>query len=166
MLKRFVILFIAFGLSLKCWAIHPIKISTCIITKSNGELSINLHFFADDFGAHLNDIYKTVHLDNDAVTDANVLDYIKRHFALKVNSTKLKLSCVGHSLKDNVYQVRFKVSKALDFSGINTTIELSNNLLLEAFDDQTNIVRIDLKGDGNYRTLEFERGRETQKIKI
>lgn len=166
MLKRIFILVIILGLSLKCWAIHPIKISTCIVTQYNGEISVNLHFFADDFGAHLIKVFGKVNLENDGDTDANVLNYIKCNFNLKINNSNVKLVLLGHTLKDNVYRLKFKANKSVKYVEGNTSVELSDTLLLEAFDDQTNIVRIDLKGDGNYRTLEFKKGRETQKIKI
>jgi hypothetical protein len=147
---------------------HPIKISTSIITYTNNEVSLKLYFFADDFGAHLQKLYEEdIDLEKGTPkTITNVLDYINNHYILKINNKKLKLEILENSFKDNVFQISFKTKQSIKYAEGDTKIELKNTLLLEAFDDQSNIVRIDLKGEGNYETLEFEAGNEVQKITI
>jgi hypothetical protein len=149
-------------------ALHPIKISTSIITQTNGEVSIKLYFFADDFGAHLQKLYvEDIDLEKSTSQTINsVIDYIKKHYVLKINNQKLELDALDNSFKDNVFQIGFKSKQNIKYIFGNTDIQLKNTLLFEAFKDQSNIVRIDFKGDGNYETLEFDKTSKIQKIKM
>jgi leucyl-tRNA synthetase len=127
-----------------------------------------MYFFADDFGAHLKTIYgNDFSLEgSQPETIKDVQDYIKKHYTLKINNEIIKLIKQDNSLTDNVFQIRFKTKRKITYIEGETEFSLKNTLLLEAFKDQSNIVRIDFKGDGNYETLEFENGNEVQKIMI
>ncbi len=137
--------------------VHPIKISTCVITQSNNEISVKLYFFADDFGTHLKKIYGNSVDLNSTVSIQNILDYISKHYILKINNKITLLENTKIILNDNVFQVNFKVKLPIKYLEGKTNINITNTLLFGAFKNQTNIVRIDLKGDGNYTTLEFNK---------
>jgi hypothetical protein len=166
--RSVIMMLLCISFSLVSWAIHPIKISTSIISYSSEEVSVTMYFFADDFGAHLKTIYgDDFSLEtSQPTTIRDVQDYIKKHYVLKVNNEVVKLVKQNNSLADNVFQISFKAKRKVVYVEGKTEVNLKNTLLLEAFKDQSNIVRIDFKGDGNYETLEFEKGNEVQKIKI
>ena len=148
--------------------VHPIKISTSIITYVDREVTVQMYFFADDFGAHLQKLYgEDIDLEKGTPNTINsVVDYIGNHYVLKINNQTSQLKRLDNSFKDNVFQISFKLNKNIKYVFGKTTIELKNTLLLEAFEDQSNIVRIDLKGDSNYETLEFETDNEVQQVII
>lgn len=162
-MRQFLLIFIVtVALSNTTNALHPIKVSTCWIIQENNKAKITFNFFADDFGAHLKTVYGDfIDLETYSKrTHKSVLKYINKHFSLQLNSKQLKLVFKKKRLKGNVLRIEFVSEKQISYKEKNTNVDLSNTLLLEAFKDQTNIVRIDFKGDGNYRTVEFEKGKE------
>lgn len=166
--KNTIMTWLLLHLSIVAWATHPVKISTCVITQENNRLLVKMYFFADDFGAHLKDIYGAdFKLDQPSnLTLASIEDYIQKNYSLTINNQTIKLNKQCHTLKDNVFQILFSAKHEKDYLEGQTTLNLKNTLLLEAFNDQTNIVRIDFKGDANYTTLEFSKGNEIKYIKL
>jgi hypothetical protein len=131
---------------------HPIKMSTAKLTydKKGGKLVLLINFFADDFGAHLQKIYRQRQVTFDASGPATdlVKDYVTKNVTVKVNNVKQVLSMESLlKTEENVVQVKFVIPAT---RGMHIeTLEIYNELLLEAFKDQVNIMHVDLDGDGD-----------------
>lgn len=127
---------------------HPIKMTTGRLyfdeEKQRCELLIN--FFIDDFTAHLSEIYHA------EVTQSNIkdpenrlmlLDYIGKNISIFDGYQQKKLS-IDHVelIVENVLQVCIIVQ---DFNKDSSQeMKIVNSLLFDAYDNQTNILRIEL----------------------
>lgn len=138
---------------------HPIKMTVCILTsgKDKNSIKVELNFFADDFQAHLSQVYQSeIELSTlEEETKEQIITYIKRHFYINVEGQILPLIYSNYSLKDNVFHIEFKCDNFLSIIKEKELL-ITNTLLFKAFEDQTNIMRIDLKGDGNFDSLDFD----------
>ena len=150
---------------------HPIKMSTCIVTyDQNGEtLNLKFFFFKDDFGDHLSHITgQNLDLDKkDKTTSLAMQNYIEQNFNISANTTPLTMLYNGYQLNDLTVEVNYSVKnfKCKDTNG-KTSLEIENSLLMDAFDEQTNIMRIDLKGNKNYHTAKFTKKENRQIIQL
>jgi hypothetical protein len=131
---------------------HPIKMSTAKLTydRKGGKLVLVINFFADDFGAHLQKIYRQrqVMFDPSGPATDLVKDYITKKVTVNINNVKQVLSMKSLiKTEENVVQAEFVIP---GIRGMHIeTLEIYNELLLEAFKDQVNIMHVDLDGDGD-----------------
>jgi hypothetical protein len=141
---------------------HPLKMSTCIIEKDvSGNVMVKFNFFLDDFQAHLESL-SGKDLDFQSflpATKKEVDRYVSKNFMILKESKKLSLSYHTSSVEKNIFHVEYKLSNPLK---VLKGVTIINKLLMDAFTGQSNIVRVNLKGDKNYRTLKFEKGEEEQ----
>ncbi len=134
---------------------HPIKITTSKITISNTDKSITINFFTDDFQAHLSSLFRQqIELSEISKSETElILAYTREHFKLKLNGTETKLTFVSVTpLENNVVQLKLRVQSAATIQ----KVDLSNTLLLETFDNQSNIVHLYLYG--KKQSLQFING--------
>lgn len=138
---------------------HPLKLSTCVITCSpeTREIKLNFHFFQDDFGEHLSRISnQDINFDqNSEEIDSLIKHYIVKNFELSIEDVVQDLQWVKAFREDIVEYVHFSIPER--YCNLPISINIKNTLMLDAFEKQSNLVRIDLKGDKNFKTLRFDK---------
>jgi hypothetical protein len=138
---------------------HPLKMCVCDVKHlpEKRQLGFRFKFFQDDLEVTLEkqsgrelDL-RHPSRENDRLLDA----FVKKYFQLKINGVPVTLRYVKAEFRDPVLQVEWVVDA---FSPAETyAIELHNQILLDVFSDQYNLVRFDFFGDGNLETMRFER---------
>ena len=138
---------------------HPIKISTCWInhTKDNQNTEFVFAMYKDDFTAYLQKINpnKQVYTKGKGVDQKIVKGYIAAHFQMWVDNKEIALNFIELKEEDQVYKVIYRTSK-INAVKRKTMIKVRNTILHKAFDDQSNVVRMDLLGDKNYLSFFLE----------
>ncbi len=140
-------------------AAHPLKMCVCH-TKyqpETGRLNLAFRFFRDDLewaleqqtGRDLN--LTQITADNNRL----LTDFVVKQFDLNINRQHIQLRHVGSSIDDVVLIVEFVAESFTPASVYD--VDLSNQILLDVFPDQYNMVRFDFFGDGNLETMRFER---------
>lgn len=149
---------------------HPIKMSTGKVSynKEQRNIEVTLNFFIDDFLQHLKVIYHSQDLDfkemsKDALSI--VEDYIRNKLKISVNFKPYELKILTTNIiEENVFQV------ILILDNFNPqyikTIEISNELLIDAFKDQSNIIHIQMDKDSESQPYRFMRGNTYKVFKI
>lgn len=137
---------------------HALKLSTCLINCDgpNGDMQLRMHFFADDFAAHLGAINGTpitleTHTEQ---TNELIRDYVNQHFKVSLDGQMQTLRFQTAYKTDIMEYVEFRIPNCSCTQ--QQHIGIQNSLLTDAFEKQTNLVRLDLKGDKNFKTLRFD----------
>ncbi len=141
---------------------HPIKMSTGKLTydKESKKIMLTINFFADDFASHLRKTYRlhTVEFSNPTPMLRDVVkDYVAKKFILKINNVNQQLALESLvKTDDNVVQAKFSIPEAYGFR-INV-LEVYDQLLFEAFNDQVNVLHVDMEGKGESQIFRFSPG--------
>ncbi|MDX1912961.1 MAG: DUF6702 family protein [Saprospiraceae bacterium] len=138
---------------------HPLKMCVCDVKHlpDKQQLVFRFKFFQDDLEATLEkqsgrelDLRRPSP-ENDRLLDA----FVKKDFDLKINGRPVPIRLVKSAFQEPVLQAEWV---AEGFSAAESySIELRNQILLDVFPDQYNLVRFDFFDDGNLETLRFER---------
>lgn len=138
---------------------HPLKMCVCDVKyfPEKRQLGLKFKFFQDDLEATLEkqtgrdlDLRKPSP-ENDRLLDA----FVKKDFQLNINGATMAMRYVKAEFQEPVLQVEWVVDA---FPAADAyAIDLRNQILLDVFSDQYNLVRFDFFGDGNLETLRFER---------
>lgn len=152
------------SLSLICVAVnvlfaHPIKMTTgrLFYNEETQQCELLINFFIDDFSAHLTSTYFTP-VTLDYITEDEqqqiITDYIQQKVAIYDGGAKKSLTTVSCKIiEENVLQVRF-ICYNFNWNSTND-IKVLNSLLLEAFDNQSNILHIELSSNGRKHIARF-----------
>lgn len=139
---------------------HPLKMCVCDVKPrpgATGQLTLKFKFFWDDLetvlekqtGRALTLIRPSS--ENDQLLTA----FVRANFDLKINGAPIALRLAHSEVQDVVLIVEFTGD---DFRPAPVyEVDLTNQILLDAFSDQYNLVRFDFFADGNLETLRFER---------
>ena len=117
--------------------------STKIEFKKESEtVQITMHFFIDDLQETINSTYnKNIELalpNEPKLIDSLIINYISKKFEVNLNGTNKDYLYIGKEYKiDEIYL--YLEIKNIDF--INS-IEVKNNMLMEMFSDQQNIIQL------------------------
>ena len=138
---------------------HPLKMCVCHAKyqPETGRLNLTFRFFWDDLehaleqqtGRDLN--LPQITADNNRL----LTDFVQKQFNLNINRQHMQLRHVSSSIEDVVLVVGF-VAEPFTPAAVYD-IDLSNQILLDVYPDQYNMVRFDFFGDGNLETMRFER---------
>jgi hypothetical protein len=126
--------------------IHPIKLTTGKLQyfPSNKTIELTENFFLDDFESALKKKYKIPALDisnSKALARKIVQDYTSSRLSIRVNNKECLLVLTDLVIiEKNVLQAKYSISEKVT-SKIES-IDVSNQLLFEAYDDQVNILHI------------------------
>lgn len=157
-MKQFTFLFgLLFLLSMR--PAHPLKMCVCHAKyqPETGRLLLTFRFFWDDLERALEQ-QTGRDLDLTQITAANnrlLTDFVTKQFDLHINRQQIQLRHTSSSIDDVVLIVEFDAASFTPASVYD--IDLSNQILLDVFPDQYNMVRFDFFGDGNLETMRFER---------
>lgn len=142
------LLFFVLLFSVSIASSHPLKMTTgrMYYDKEKQTCMLSINFYVDDFSAWLTDIYY-VPITEENITDSvyNPLlqDYLKKNvFIFSADSEAILHLDEAILIEENVLQISLTVDK-FQFSE-NTEIKVVNTLLFNAFDNQMNILHIEL----------------------
>ena len=138
--------------------IHPIHISTLEIEHNAADknLEITCKIFWDDFETVLTKTNnsKRVDLTNGKNLELNnklISAYINNHLSLSIDDKSVSLSFVGFEKEDAV------IYSYLEVNSISTVkkVSITNNLMHDMFDDQTEIIHVIVNGNRKSTKLDY-----------
>ncbi len=95
---------------------------------------------------------------NTAGFEAEVKKYVNRNFSVSVNGASKTLTFTGSQVKGESVWVYFEASGVNDIN----TLRITNSILLDTYPKQFNVVNVAYKG--NQKTMNFQRGKETNEV--
>ncbi len=95
---------------------------------------------------------------NTAGFEAEVKKYVNNNFDLYINGSAKTLTFTGSQVSGETVWVYFETGGVTEIN----TIRIKNSILLGTFPRQLNLVNIAYKG--KQRTMNFQRGRETNEV--
>lgn len=133
---------------------HDFHVSKCLVEYNETEqaLQISLHVFVDDLEEALrqqgHDNLQIGTLKEAEQAEAYLGEYLKKNFRLELNGRPIQATLLGKELSDDYMAVWCY----LEFTGVTSVrqLKLTNTILMEIFDDQTNMVTV--KGPGGKRS--------------
>jgi len=143
---------------------HEFYLSVTEIEYSEEQQSLQIitRVFIDDFQNVLNerydaDIQLSEEAEEGAVTE-NISKYLSQKLRLKVNGEALQLNYLGKEYDADQLVLYIEVKDVASFN----QIEVSNGILTDLFDDQKNVVHVEVKG--KTKSLLLMRQQETEKL--
>ena len=126
--------------------LHEFHLSKCDIDYNEGEkaLQISMHIFIDDLETALakegkDKLYICTEKEVEEA-EGYVFDYLTRHFQLQVDGQAVSYNFIGKEISEDLQAVWCYLEvESVEQVG---RLSISNNILMEAFDDQKNIVSI------------------------
>jgi len=146
--------------------LHPFYVSiTDIVYKEETKSVQIMHkVFVDDFEQTLNKHYNVnldiLAMENTAAIDEMLEDYYSKRFSVEIDGKEEEIVYIGSELEENVlwvYQEIYKVRKPKQF-------RITNTVLFDEFDTQSNLVHTDL--GGTIKTLRLTEGDATQEVEF
>ena len=137
---------IIFLIPIFAFSMHKYYISLTNIEykKENNSLQITVKLFIDDLQETINNTYNTNHeltLQNErSVVDSLIVKYSTDHFKIELNETTTKYLYLGKEYDSDVVYLYFEIENIQNFY----TIGIQNNMLIEFFPEQKNIVKLNI----------------------
>lgn len=164
----FLVLSIGFQWSMSP-ADHEFHVSKCMIEYSAPDqaLQISMHIFIDDLEEALrrggaDKLF--ICTEKEAPTaEQYMLEYLHEHFKLAVNGQSYEYVFIGKEVSEDLQAVWCY----LEITGLSSieSLTVTNDILLEAFEDQKNILNIN--GPNKKRGfLLFQKGKSTDTVKF
>lgn len=137
--------------------VHPLKICVCDAKYANQQFTLKFKFFWDDLEATLEkQTGRALSLNvPSAENDRLVADFVRKNFDLKINALPIQLRHTHSEINDVMLITEFSGDGLQPAS--QYAVDLTDQILLDVFPDQYNLVRFDFFGTGNLETLRFER---------
>ena len=121
-------------------SIHPIYISVVEINSKENNLEIVFKIFRDDLEDGIkNNLGKNVSIDSQYKVDLNnkiIQEYLNAVTSIKVNNEKKELLFLNFILENE----RIKINTKINNNSIIDTIEIYNEILIDVFSNQKNII--------------------------
>ena len=134
---------------LSCWLLHPIHISVTEIqhNEKNKSLEIISRIFIDDLELSIRNSTKNENLDllnpaNGLTTDKLVSEYLYAHLLVTVDGKAARINYLAHEIDD------LAIVCYLEIEGVRKmkSIEVTNSVIQETHDDQSNLVHVTYGG--------------------
>ncbi|MTI21425.1 hypothetical protein E1176_10380 [Fulvivirga sp. RKSG066] len=145
--------------------LHPIHVSVTDIEydEDRKALEIASHIFLDDIEKHIRIIKKERYLDilkpdKDRTTDDLISEYLKDRIAINVNGKPEEYKYLGFEREAGAIYVYMEVEKVRKLK----SLEIRNEVLLDLYEDQINLVHV--KVDGKIRSLKLEENNEKEQL--
>jgi hypothetical protein len=152
------VLVFAFGL-------HPMHVSVTEIKfdEKDKELEVVSRIFIDDFEKTLQNKLRQPELDilqpkNGQTTDQMAEKYLIEHIRIALDNKAQKVDYLGHEREGEAFIFYFVVSKVKKWK----TIQISNDVIMETHDDQSNLVHVTVQD--NVKSLRLTREKSTDKL--
>ena len=137
--------------------VHPVHISTVEINHnaSDKTLEITCKIFWDDFEEILSKINKSrIDLTNNkniAINNKSIYEYLKANLQLTIDDKKVPLTFVGYEKEDVVIYSYLQVDNVAALKKILVT----NTIMHDMFDDQTEIIHVIVNGNRKSTKLDY-----------
>lgn len=122
------------------FSIHPIYISVVEINSKENNLEIVFKIFRDDLEDGIkNNLGKNVSIDSQSKVDLNnkiIQEYLNAVTSIKVNNEKKELLFLNFILENE----RIKINTKINNNSIIDTIEIYNEILIDVFSNQKNVI--------------------------
>ena len=134
---------------------HPIHVSVTEIEYDAGEkeLEIMMRVFIDDLESALRRYHKQAGLDilnaDEATAKKLIGAYVLEHFSVVLDSRKTQMEYLGQEVEGQAYICYILAPDIRNWS----TCEVTNRILFELYDDQSNIVHVTARGVTHSRRL-------------
>ena len=158
---------IVFLIPIFAFTIHKYYISLTNIEykKENNSLQITVKLFIDDLQETINNTYNTNHeltLQNErSVVDSLIVKYSTDHFKIELNETATKYLYLGKEYDSDVVYLYFEIENIQNFYSIG----IQNNMLIEFFPEQKNIVKLNINKKKKSFILTSENDKEMFDLK-
>ena len=125
---------------------HDFHVSKCLVEYNEGEqaLQVSLHLFIDDLEEALrrqgaDGLFLCTPKEHKQA-EQHVYRYLQQHFRFVVNGSPRDYTFIGKEVSEDLMAVWCY----LEIAGVSSlkTLQVSNDLLMEVFDDQKNLVSI------------------------
>ncbi|MEI9919404.1 MAG: DUF6702 family protein [Bacteroidota bacterium] len=133
--------------SLVLW-FHPIHLSITEIehNEKSKALQVTMRIFIDDLELSIRKKINDQELDllepgGGKTTDNLVKEYLAETVKMKVDKKAVKLNYIGHEIEGPAIICYVEIENIKKFS----TIEVTNRVILETHDDQSNLVNVNYK---------------------
>lgn len=129
---------------------HDFHVSQCEIQyrPDGGQVAVAMHIFLDDLELALNNMgYDSLYLcteKENKAADRMIMDYLQAHFRISLDGRMVKYTLLGKEASEDLMGVWCYV-EALDVPPFSSAT-IRNEVLLETFDDQKNIVSFEYLG--------------------
>ncbi|UII22601.1 DUF6702 family protein [Fulvivirga ligni] len=146
MLKYLMLVVVFVGSS---W-VHPMHVSVCEINFNQKDHSLEFthHIFIDDLEKSFRQSFNKPYLDINnpdvgKTTDELVAAYMKKHFKVTVNGKSALPKYLGHEVENDA------IYTYMELDGVKTlsSIRIFNDVLTEVYDDQVNLVHVEIGED-------------------
>jgi hypothetical protein len=144
--------------------LHPLHVTVTEIEldEKDKRLEIMMRIFPDDLEQTLRKKLNQPELDilapKNATTDQLLENYLKDNFKIQLDGKPQKTSYLGHEKEDDAFILYIEVSNVKKMS----TIQVTNSVMTEMFDDQSNIVNVTVRG--NVKSLRLTPDTSTDKL--
>jgi hypothetical protein len=143
---------------------HPLHISVTEITfdEKEKELEIIMRVFTDDLEtsirAHKKDDAIDILSPKGTTTDQLIKEYILPHFSVILDGKIQSMSYLGHELDGQAILCYIQVPNVKKWK----TIEVRNDVIMETYDDQSNLINVTVRGE--VRSLRLMKDKPSGKI--
>ncbi len=145
--------------------LHPMHVSVTEIKfdEKDKELEVVSRIFIDDFEKTLQNKLQQPELDilqpkNGQTTDQMAEKYLVEHIRISLDNKAQKVEYLGHERDGEAFIFYFVVSKVKKWK----TIQISNDVIMETHDDQSNLVHVTVQE--NVKSLRLTREKSTDKL--
>ena len=148
---------------------HDFHVSKCLLEYNEGEqaLQMSLHLFIDDLEEALRrqgaDKLFICTNKEDEQAEQYIYRYLKQHFRFEVNGQERGYTFIGKEVSEDLAAV-WCYLEITDVSGLKA-LQVSNNILMDVFDNQKNLVSITGPG-GKQGLLLFQKGDTVKKAQF
>jgi hypothetical protein len=133
--------------------VHPIYISSTNIVINDDKLEIKVKLFRDDLEDGLRDFHGfSISIDSSNKIEKNIdliNKYINDKLILIIDDDKIVLSANDFSLTNDILEVYF----IQNFTKKTKDIRITNQLLIEVYSEQSNIMFLDIFGKKYYNNF-------------
>jgi hypothetical protein len=144
--------------------LHPMHVSVTEIEmdEKDKRLEIMMRVFADDLETTLRDHLKQPEYDiakqSKAALDATMKEYLAPRFKIAVDNKPVQSKYLGYELEGDAFIFYIEVPGVKKLK----TIQIQNNIIMEVFEDQSNLVHVTVRG--TVRSLRLTKNVPTDKL--
>lgn len=114
---------------------------------SSQALQMTMTVFIDDMETALNNTYNqqfNLYTEQEPDNSTHFFEaYLKKHFSVKLEGTARELSFIGRKYEGDVVYLYFEIEQVSEVK----TIEIQNDMLMEFFNQQKNMIKLKVHGE-------------------
>jgi len=140
--------------------VHPLHVSVCEIEfdEKNKSLEIVQRIFIDDLEEEMRKRLNQPNLDitepqQGESTDELLKAYLAQKLSIQVNDKDKAFQYLGHEIEGDAFYCYLEVEKVKKLK----SIKVINHILIDHFDDQTNIVHVKVSGKNRSMKLSAQK---------